>query len=157
MRLAEPLLAAAAAEQRNTVFSPYSASLALTLVLNGARSETKDELLGLLASRDISLEDLNAANEVVMNILAHDDPDVEVRIANAIWAQKGMTLRDDYVSGIRASKPPCGNCNPPSVQDLLRLPAKRACQACGPVFSCEERGMNLSYICCIHIVYVNGM
>src|SRR5580704_15946704 len=46
----------------NVVLSPVSAALALSMVLNGASGETKDEMLGALSLGGRGLDAINAAN-----------------------------------------------------------------------------------------------
>lgn len=101
MRLAEPLLTNEDGERGNTVFSPFSVSLALSLMLDGARGETREELLKLLTIQGMGRDAINHGSEVLLNLIQHDDPKTEVRIANAIWAQKGLPLQDEYVKAMK--------------------------------------------------------
>ncbi|MBO7744571.1 serpin family protein [Paenibacillus sp. MWE-103] len=101
MRLATSMLTKEDEARNNTLFSPFSVSLALSLMLDGARGETREELLKLLAVQGIGRDAINHGNEVLLDLIEHDDPKTEVRIANAIWAQKGLPLRDDYVKAMK--------------------------------------------------------
>ncbi|SFJ68857.1 serpin B [Paenibacillus sp. UNC496MF] len=101
MRLATSMLTKEDEALDNTVFSPFSVSLALSLMLDGARGETREELLKLLAMQGIGRDAINHGNEVLLDLIRHDDPKTEVRIANAIWAQKGLPLLDDYAKAMK--------------------------------------------------------
>ncbi|QHW33729.1 serpin family protein [Paenibacillus rhizovicinus] len=101
MRLAEPLLSEAMDRSRNTVFSPLSVSFALSLLLNGAQGETREELMTLLAAKGADAETFNQSNEALMDLLQHVDPAVEFRIANAIFAQKGLALQSEFVKRMK--------------------------------------------------------
>ena len=70
------------------VISSLSVTLALSLALNGAGGATKQEILHLLGSDKTSMEALNQGSEVLTDLLEHGDPQVDVGIANALWARK---------------------------------------------------------------------
>ncbi|QHW33730.1 serpin family protein [Paenibacillus rhizovicinus] len=96
LRMAQPLLEEAAVSKRNVAFSPLSVSFALSMLLNGAKGETREELLALLGAKGITEESLHAGNEVLLDLLQHADPAVEVRIADAIWTKKGVRLQSEF-------------------------------------------------------------
>ncbi|BBH23749.1 serine protease inhibitor [Paenibacillus baekrokdamisoli] len=94
LRITKPLLSES--DQENVVISPLSLTFALSLALNGAKGATKDELLHMLGSDGISVETLNQGSEVLIDLLEHADPEVDVAIANAVWARKGFDLLKGY-------------------------------------------------------------
>jgi len=80
----------------NTVTSPLSASVLLTMVAAGAGGATADEMvevLGLDQPRDTRYAALLA--DLV------GDSDVTLSIANSLWAAQGYPFEDDYLSFVR--------------------------------------------------------
>ncbi len=73
----------------NIVFSPYSISHCLSLVLNGAGGTTRSDLMTTLGLKSLTLDQINQANH---KLLVHETPDPEVQLlaANALWANKGI-------------------------------------------------------------------
>ncbi len=89
--------------EANVVISPLSVTLALSLALNGAGGATKQEILHMLGSDKISMEALNQGSEVLTDLLEHGDPQVDVEIANTLWARKGTQLLETYADQIKQS------------------------------------------------------
>ncbi len=89
--------------EANVVISPLSVTLALSLALNGADGATKQEILHMLGVDKISMEALNQGSEVLTDLLEHGDPQVDVEIANALWARKGTQLLETYADQIKQS------------------------------------------------------
>ena len=81
----------------NLFFSPYSISVALAMVTAGARGDTARELqehAHLPSSpRDLAL----LARELDLGPAAG----VELTSANALWAQRGIPLREEYLQLVR--------------------------------------------------------
>ena len=80
---------------KNVFISPASVSLALTMTYNGASGTTKDAMAKALALSGMSLEDVNKANSALLANLEGPGPGVELRIANSLWARKGVPFKDD--------------------------------------------------------------
>ena len=49
------------------------------------------------------MEALNQGSEVLTDLLEHGDPQVDVEIANALWARKGTQLLETYADQIKQS------------------------------------------------------
>ena len=81
----------------NTVTSPLSASVLLSMVAAGADGPAGDEMVELLRldhTRDTRPAALLAA-------LTADGHDVDLSVANSLWADEGVPFEDDYVSFVR--------------------------------------------------------
>ena len=76
----------------NIFFSPLSISSALTMTLNGAGGQTEQDMAKTLALGAMTRDQVNAANGLLLSSLASPDPKVEVKIASALWARRGITL-----------------------------------------------------------------
>ncbi len=85
-------------EQPNLFFSPLSASLALTMVLNGARHETYRQMANALGYGEQPIEAINAENTRLLQLLRSPDPKTETLIANSLWVQQGFSLMPSFVT-----------------------------------------------------------
>ncbi|MEX0843147.1 MAG: serpin family protein [Gemmatimonadota bacterium] len=80
-----------------TVFlSPFSASMALGMTLNGADGATFDAMRETLRFGDLEEEEINSSYAGLLELLGDLDPEVETTVANAIWHRQGTTLREDF-------------------------------------------------------------
>lgn len=71
-------------------FSPYSISMALSMVVNGADNETKEELL-----KTLGIEELEEWNKQVSYFLNQENKkDTLFSSVNSIWLQNGYELAD---------------------------------------------------------------
>ena len=80
----------------NVFFSPLSISSALTMTLNGAGGRTEQDMAKTLGLGAMSQDQVNKANGLLLPSLASPDPKVEVKIANALWAWRGVTLVPNF-------------------------------------------------------------
>ena len=87
---------------RNIFVSPSSISMALSMAANGAAGTTRDAMLGTLALRDISLEDLNRSNAALIEVLQETDPKVRLTVANSLWARMGLAFKKPFLDLNRA-------------------------------------------------------
>ncbi|HEX6367926.1 MAG TPA: serpin family protein [Longimicrobium sp.] len=71
----------------NVVFSPLSAGLAISMLANGAQGETLAGIERTLAT-GLDLERLNGTNAALVEALRGGD--VELSIANSLWARQGV-------------------------------------------------------------------
>lgn len=76
-------------------FSALSASAALTMAAAGARGDTLTEMLQVLHLSD---DPHGAFGQLLEELQSTGDGFPELRIADAIWTQQGMTLQDRFVS-----------------------------------------------------------
>jgi serpin B len=72
-------------ENANLFISPFSISTALSMTMNGANGETLSEMQDALRTGAITLDDLNDAYRVLLEVLPQLDPATRVKIANSIW------------------------------------------------------------------------
>lgn len=83
---------------KNVLVSPASVSIALAMTLNGARNSTAagiTQTLGLPAGALESERNLSFQNLIAE--LSSDKLDVELAIANAIWAKEGVSFRQEFL------------------------------------------------------------
>lgn len=88
-------------ERSNVVLSPLSASMALGMTLNGARSGTFDAMRSTLGFQGLDQDEINASYRDLIELLTSLDPNVRFRIANAIFANEDITFRDAFFAAVR--------------------------------------------------------
>lgn len=93
------LYKAIAAEGGNQFMSPASVSLAMGLAYGGARGTTADEIRTALHYPSTPDAFLEAAGPVLksLDILGEGR---ELKVANALWAEKTLQLRPEYLSAV---------------------------------------------------------
>lgn len=80
----------------NFFISPLSASFALGMILNGAASDTKTEILSALQQADGSTESLNRFNRKLMENLSCLDTSLVLSLANSIWIKNDYPVRKSF-------------------------------------------------------------
>lgn len=91
---------AAARPRENVIVSPLSAGLAVSMVGNGATEATRTGIENALAA-GMGLDDLNLANAALTAALRTDD--VELALANSIWARQGVPFLPSFMEQNRRS------------------------------------------------------
>jgi len=88
----------------NLFFSPYSISVALSMVCAGARGETRDQITKVTHSKS-DRECLPAAFETLNRDMADSNlkGNGELRVANGLWLQKGFDFNQDYLKVMKDS------------------------------------------------------
>lgn len=82
---------------KNVFVSPSSVAIALAMVYNGAGGETQQAIARSLEVQGMSLPDLNRANADLKNLLENADPQVQLAIANSLWARQGVPFKPDFI------------------------------------------------------------
>lgn len=80
----------------NFFMSPLSASFALVMILNGAESETKTEIVSALQQADGSTESLNRFHRKMMEYLPCLDTSLVLGIANSLWIRNHYPVRASF-------------------------------------------------------------
>jgi serine protease inhibitor len=92
------------ADQRpdeNVITSPYSAAVLLTMLLSGADGETREAIGDALQLDDPFDETITRQHQVLAESLSTADPDVELAVANSLWANEGTPFVDEYLEEMR--------------------------------------------------------
>lgn len=82
---------------KNVFVSPTSIAIALSMTYNGASGETQQAMAKALEFQGMSLQDINQANEVLKATLEKADPDVQLSIANSLWAKQGIPFKPGFM------------------------------------------------------------
>ncbi len=89
-------------EPKNLMLSPLSATIALTMALNGAKGETYNQMrdmLGYAAGADLS--EINNACKSLVNQLLSADKKVTLALANAMFYSNDFMVRPNYVNVLK--------------------------------------------------------
>src|ERR1700723_4471520 len=88
----------------NVVLSPVSAALNLSMVLNGAAGETRQEMLSALSLIGSELSAINEANAQLIKVIRTPAQSITLSVADSLWVDsRHVTLRPDYVKQMQAS------------------------------------------------------
>ncbi|MBD2845730.1 serpin family protein [Paenibacillus sp. IB182496] len=88
----------ASASPANRLISPTSIATIFALVANGARGATRDQMLETLGMHQLSPEVINEGHLVLADLLEHMKGEVELKLANSIWAREGVALREPFAA-----------------------------------------------------------
>ena len=87
----------------NVVLSPVSAALNLSMVLNGADGQTRQEMLATLSLSGSKVAAVNQANAQLIKIIRTPATNITLSVADSLWADsRRATLRPDYVKQMQA-------------------------------------------------------
>ncbi|MDR1552781.1 MAG: serpin family protein [Prevotellaceae bacterium] len=82
--------------KENIIVSPFSLSMALAMVWNGAETETKQEIQETLGLGNYPKEEVNAYFKKLNDALLKTDPNTQLAIANSIWTHKGFPVKQAF-------------------------------------------------------------
>jgi serpin B len=89
---------AAQGETKNVFLSPASVALALGMTQDGARGDTAEEMRSALGLSGLSSQDVNEGFRAMAQALERKDEKTEVRLSNALWANKDVKIGDGFVA-----------------------------------------------------------
>lgn len=82
----------------NTVYSPLSVYMALSIAAECADGNTRDEMLSVLHAKD--MKDLQQQNSSLFESLYFDKYNTYCKIANSVWLNKKWSLEEDTLKTI---------------------------------------------------------
>jgi len=83
---------------KNIFLSPTSVAIALSMTYNGASGETQQAMAQALELQGMSLTEINQANEALKVTLENADPDIQLAIANSLWAKQGISFNPEFLA-----------------------------------------------------------
>ena len=81
----------------NLFISPLSVGMALGMAYNGAAGGTQEAMAATLGLQGLSLDEVNAGYQSVIDLLRGLDPTVEFTIANSVWHRLEITLAPAFL------------------------------------------------------------
>src|SRR6056297_1695927 len=83
-------------DEENIMISPLSISVALAMAYNGAENDTKAEMEETLKLNGLTVEQINASYENLVDALQSLDNDVVFEIANAIFFEESFPVKQEF-------------------------------------------------------------
>ena len=84
-------------EKKNTLISPFSVSVALAMVRNGAIDETEQAMINALQLQALDPQSLNANYVYLQRALQAPDSKVTLSIANSLWGATGIEFDPGFL------------------------------------------------------------
>jgi serpin B len=93
----------ASEEAGNMMLSPLSARVALTMLLNGARADTYEQIRTMLGyPSDMNLTDINLAYKALASELISADRNVTLALANAVFYLENYQVKPPFLDAMRS-------------------------------------------------------
>lgn len=86
---------------KNIFISPTSVTIALSMTYNGASGETQQAIAKALELQGIKIDEVNDFNRNIQQLLANGDTNVELNIANSLWARKDIALDKTFLNKVK--------------------------------------------------------
>ncbi len=83
---------------KNVFFSPFSMSMALSMVYQGADTTTRDAMAKVLNYTGMSTEEINQSYVDHLNYFKKLYPQVELNVANSIWINEAFDVEESFLS-----------------------------------------------------------
>ena len=87
---------------KNIFVSPSSVAFALAMTYNGAAGTTQEDMARTLRFAGMDLRDVNRGYALLREILENPDPQVQLEIANSLWAREGIRFRPEFMEANRS-------------------------------------------------------
>ena len=84
-------------EGDNTFFSPWSFSMALGMLYNGASGNTRYQIAETLGIAHFSETEINEYFQKIAQAFLQIDPSTEITIANSFWYRNDFSVKDRFV------------------------------------------------------------
>ncbi|MDE6792408.1 MAG: hypothetical protein K2J48_04925, partial [Muribaculaceae bacterium] len=85
----------------NSLISPLSLTMCLSMAANGASDEVEDEIVANLLPKGGSLDDLNSLNKYLVESLVDVDNSSILTLANSAWVDKNFKLLSPFAESIK--------------------------------------------------------
>ncbi len=140
--------------QQNMMISPFSISMALSMVSNGSDGETLKAFKNTLAFNGIPENDINAHHEGLLKDIVKSDDVAKLNIANSIWLNNQFSPLPSFIrTNIDYYNATIANLNfsDPTAKDAINNWVKRQTNNKIPVILSELDTHNVMYL--INAVY----
>jgi len=94
------LLVEGETEAENIMISPLSISYALSMTLNGANGETREDMMEALRYNNITLEEINNSYKTLSNKITEIDKRVILNIANSVWVEERLEVKQAFINAL---------------------------------------------------------
>jgi serine protease inhibitor len=87
--------------ETNIFVSPSSVAIALAMTYNGASGSTQQAMAKTLELQGINLQDINSSYAALKSQLENPEANVQLTIANSLWADKDASFRSDFLQRVQ--------------------------------------------------------
>lgn len=89
----------------NTLLSPLSLTMAVSMLANGAEGETLEEILNTLggSSNNLDIEKLNENCKILSSRLSKVDTKVKLSLANSLWTDVSFPVLESYKASLSST------------------------------------------------------
>lgn len=85
-------------KEDQVLFSPLSASLALSMTATGANGNTASQMIKTLGFERFAMEDVNGYYKKMVDALLKVDPGTAFEIANSIWVSDRVNVKKGFIT-----------------------------------------------------------
>ncbi|BAZ53270.1 serpin family proteinase inhibitor I4 [Nostoc sp. NIES-4103] len=82
----------------NIFVSPSSIAIALAMAYNGASGSTQQAMAKTLELKSMNLQEINSSYAALKGLLEKPDEQVQLTIANSLWANKNVSLKPEFLN-----------------------------------------------------------
>jgi len=93
-------------EGTNLMLSPLSASVALTMLLNGCEGNTYSQIGEMLGYSGLTQAEINESYRSLVSQLLTVDPEVDLALGNAVWYRAGFNVKAPGPGSLKRTTPP---------------------------------------------------
>ncbi len=88
---------------KNVCLSPYSARIALSIALNGARGETLRQMSKVLGYGSNTIEQINKSNVNIHRMISKGQSYKQLMVANSLWLNSACRLKPAFVNSVSST------------------------------------------------------
>ncbi|MFY9223147.1 MAG: serpin family protein [Blastocatellia bacterium] len=88
-------------KNKNIFISPFSLALNLSILLNGAKENTYQEIVQALDLESFSLPQINANYQKLANLLTLSDSKLLLQISNSLWANNNLSFCPTFLNQVK--------------------------------------------------------
>ncbi|MEC0125715.1 serpin family protein [Paenibacillus pabuli] len=89
------------ADGSNLLISPYSIAAAIGMAYNGSVGETRREMAEVMGWSGLEMDQVNASQAALQQLLTHPGKGIEIGIANSMWTKEGIPVEENYQTTIQ--------------------------------------------------------
>lgn len=88
---------------KNVLISPFSLLVDLSMLQNGLKGETLEELKNLLGISDFSVDDINKFIKIMVDGIIYADDQISFQSANSFWYNNSLSINPEFASVLSES------------------------------------------------------
>ncbi|WP_413374179.1 serpin family protein [Paenibacillus taichungensis] len=85
----------------NLLISPYSIAAAIGMAYNGSVGETRREMAEVIGWSGLEMEQVNASQAALQQLLTHPGKGIQIGIANSMWMKDGIPVEETYQTTVQ--------------------------------------------------------